>query len=292
MQTASAAQWHRQHNGVPPSLSQKCCQEALVTRLPNQLWLISWATTRVCDRSPAMVVGVINVMLGFSICTGAWWNGSGHEAHVRSRSTCTAFSEPHPAIREAGGQHQQVIAPPHILPRHCLACLQKGRGLLVLPGTCVHKGWLGPHPGAWTQGPAGLVTRESCRMHSEQATECNTQAHSLCKSICMRATPPAVKLADSNGEQVAGDGHRLAIEVAAALRLRLPQVASRLRQTVRVFTACTLASRMYTCFAYTHTWLHPCRVLHHSTCHCWAASSTGRADMSPVSAWGTRSTAL
>ena len=36
---------------VLTSLSQKCSQDALVTRLPHQEWAISWATTLVSERS-------------------------------------------------------------------------------------------------------------------------------------------------------------------------------------------------------------------------------------------------
>jgi hypothetical protein len=46
---------------------QKCSQVAFVTKFPVQLWAISWATTVVSERSPAMIVGVTNVIHGFSI---------------------------------------------------------------------------------------------------------------------------------------------------------------------------------------------------------------------------------
>ena len=50
-----------------PSLSQKSRQVALVTRLPDHEWASSWATRATSERSPARIVGVAKVSLGFSI---------------------------------------------------------------------------------------------------------------------------------------------------------------------------------------------------------------------------------
>ena len=71
---------------VNPSLSQKSRQVALVTRLPDQEWASSWAINETKERSPARIVGVANVNLGFSI----------------------------PPNGKLGGKHQDVIAAPSI----------------------------------------------------------------------------------------------------------------------------------------------------------------------------------
>ena len=52
---------------VNPSFSQKSRQVALVTRLPDQEWASSWATSDTSDLSPAITVGVANVRRGFSM---------------------------------------------------------------------------------------------------------------------------------------------------------------------------------------------------------------------------------
>src|SRR5688500_10414298 len=52
---------------VKPSLIQKSSHVALVTRLPDHECASSCATRLTSDRSPARIVGVANVSIGFSI---------------------------------------------------------------------------------------------------------------------------------------------------------------------------------------------------------------------------------
>jgi hypothetical protein len=48
-------------------LSQKSLHVALVTRFPDQECASSWASRETSDLSPARMVGVANVTIGFSI---------------------------------------------------------------------------------------------------------------------------------------------------------------------------------------------------------------------------------
>src|SRR5688500_12667077 len=52
---------------VKPSLIQKSSHVALVTRLPDHEWASSCATRLTSERSPARIVGVAKVSIGFSI---------------------------------------------------------------------------------------------------------------------------------------------------------------------------------------------------------------------------------
>ena len=51
----------------------------------------------------------------------------------------------HAPVREGGRQHQEVVAPPHVLPGHLLGGAQELLGALELVPGALHHGRLGPH---------------------------------------------------------------------------------------------------------------------------------------------------
>lgn len=79
-------------NTVKPSFNQKCSKFLLVTRLPVQLWAISWATTSARDLSPAKRVGVTKVRHGFSMPP------KGNEGGITRRSYCFQTYGPHNSV--------------------------------------------------------------------------------------------------------------------------------------------------------------------------------------------------
>lgn len=111
---------------VKPSFSQNSPQVALVTRLPNQLWEISWMMTSTRERSPASRQGVTKVMQGFSIPPKGKEGGMNSTSYLgRGGSSAQTHLFLMPWLPSQPRGMGLVLPAPHIGPKELLAHSQE-----------------------------------------------------------------------------------------------------------------------------------------------------------------------
>lgn len=164
---------------VKPSLSQNSPQVALVTRLPNQLWEISWMMTSTRERSPASRQGVTKVMQGFSIPPKGKEGGMNSTSYLgRGGSSGQTHLFLQPPGRALPSQPQgmgPVLPAPDVGPKQLLAHSQEllDHPIVLLLGSLDQAG-LGPDSAPAETGIAqtkcGAVAVTFVGQHSDSVT--------------------------------------------------------------------------------------------------------------------------